>query len=282
MLTMTTRDFSKLRSGPHRTIDNDAPDALRIEWAYAAFKLAGEAEQQSQGRDSQWRLYQLIHSALGRSGSVKPYGGYLKAASDVLTGADWPRFYDISIATWGLFYSNEDRLVYAEKTNELFAASGVVWDMVPETGQLERILPPTVQELARGAFEELSAPLFSAALELFAAAKTAFDARPRRTRDVGANAFDGLESAARIRMGKRYSTFGPALDAATHQNLVDRYIAEVLKKIEVVRHNQLGHGMTTQFSLRPDEVEFVYIACLMAARLFVRLQLVSQDTGASE
>ncbi|MFY0538928.1 hypothetical protein [Nannocystis pusilla] len=81
-----------------------------------------------------------------------------------------------------------------------------------------------------------------------------------------------LESAAKIRMQSN-KTFGSALDMAKVQKLVNPEVAEVLRRIEVVRHNHLGHGGKTPFSLAPDEIDFVYVSCILGARLFLRLTL---------
>ena len=258
---MSTREFTRSRGLTPRTIDNAAPSALRLEWISAVFGLADE------GHSNSTNLYQMINGTLGISDSVKPYGGHAHRAGENLCRAEWERFYDVVLRIYREFSRCGAASKYIAVTNDVLAAHGIVWHL-SDGGGLERILPTDVHVNVVAAFEELAEPKYKAACELFLLAKEAFDARPRRERDAGANAFDGLESVIKIRFGD-HGTFGQVLDK--RKGALNKEVFEVLRKIEVVRHNHLGHGTAAPFSLSSGEVDLIYVSCLMAARLIVRL-----------
>jgi hypothetical protein len=233
---MSTRDFSRTRSPASRTIDNDAPGKLRLEWLAAIFDLAEQSIERHQARGgyrvvtecvTPEKLYKLVNGTLGVSDAVQPYGGYLKRASTNLSGADWERFYDVVLRVFKEFKKHTEETEYVEKTNEVLAAHGSAWQLTSQ-GNLERVVPVEVQTAVHLAFEELDDPKYQAAKELFALAKAAFDARPRRDRDAGANAFDGLESVVKTRFNEPSKTFGAVIDR--YRARVDDEILAVLKK----------------------------------------------------
>ena len=144
----------------------------------------------------------------------------------------------------------------------------VVWQRTDE-GNLERKLPIVAEQQARALYADLSEEKFAAARELFESAKGAFDARPRRDRDAGTNAFDGLEAVAKIVFNGPSKTFGSVLDR--HKDKFTKEVVTLLKKLECVRHNHLGHGMTKPYELSAEETDFIYVSCVMGSKIFLRL-----------
>ncbi len=88
------------------------------------------------------------------------------------------------------------------------------------------------------------------------AASEAFDARPRRDRDACSNAFDALESIAKVRFGMPAATFGQVL-AHIRQN--GRLNGQIIGVLEAVKHiaktANFGHGMVDLvWGLRPPKL----------------------------
>lgn len=266
---MMPREFGANFPQPVRDIDNDAPAAMRVEWVQATFDAGRNSGVAALGEA---RLYALVNGTLGIvNPAVNPYGGVQHRAQQYVVAADWIRFFDLVIRVAAEFNHHGIGAEYRTIVNRLLAAHAIAWNMAND-GRLERVVPAAAQPLIAAAQEALQRHGYRPAYDLFLLAKDAFDARPRRDRDVCANAFDAMESAAKIQMAMPTRTFGPVVDAAAAQHLVNAEIRGMLQRLEVVRHNHCGHGMAQPFALTPAEVDLFYMSCLMGANLFARLR----------
>lgn len=133
------------------------------------------------------------------------------------------------------------------------------------------MLPPAVQSQVAAAFRELSKPEFAAALPSFRDAMAAHDDRPRRERDACSNIFDALESVAKAVFHMPTATFGNVLVEARRQQSMSPETIAVLQKLYDMTNKHFRHGMTTPFTLKAAEVDFVLATCLGGILLFVRL-----------
>jgi hypothetical protein len=97
----------------------------------------------------------------------------------------------------------------------------------------------------------------------------AYDDRPQRGRDVCKNIFDALGSVAKQVFRMPTGTFGKVLDKARGQ-MASETIA-TLQKLYEMANNHFRHGMTTPFTLKSAEVDFVLVSCLAGILLFARL-----------
>jgi hypothetical protein len=97
----------------------------------------------------------------------------------------------------------------------------------------------------------------------------AFNDRPRRDRDACANAYDALESAAKIRHNMPAATFGQVLDAVRQNGALSESVVRLLRAIEVFGHNTFRHGMVDRL-LSATEVDFVFTNCAGAILVFAR------------
>ena len=67
------------------------------------------------------------------------------------------------------------------------------------------------------------------------------------------------------------ATFGNVLvEARKRQSMASETIA-MLQKLYDMANNHFRHGMTTPFTLKPPEVDFVLVSCVAGILLFVRL-----------
>jgi hypothetical protein len=138
-------------------------------------------------------------------------------------------------------------------------------------GQLERQLPKIASVGEETAFRELRAPRFASALAHINAARTAYNARPRRDREVCSEAFDALESVAKEVFLLPSGTFGDAIKVARSKGILAAETLSVLEKIYALGSNHFRHGMTTAFALTGPEVEFVYLSCISGILMLVHL-----------
>ena len=129
--------------------------------------------------------------------------------------------------------------------------------------------PPRSQ--VQAAFRELSPPRFSAAATLFLEGMKAYEDRPQRGRDACGSIFDALESVAKEVFNLPKATFGDVLNAARKQQSMGNETISVLQKLYDMASAHFRHGMTTAFTLKPPEVDFVLVSCLAGILLFVRL-----------
>ena len=117
----------------------------------------------------------------------------------------------------------------------------------------------------------MSQPRFAAALALFREAMNAYDDRPQRGRDACKNIFDALESVSKEVLGMPNATFGNVLAEARKQQSMASETISVLQKLYDMANGHFRHGMTTPFTLKAAEVDFVLVSCLAGILLFVRL-----------
>jgi len=99
----------------------------------------------------------------------------------------------------------------------------------------------------------------------------AYDDRPQRGRDTCKNIFDALESVSKEIFGMPTATFGNVLAEARKQLSMSTETISTLQKLYDMANNHFRHGMTTTFTLKSAEVDFVLVACIAGILLFVRL-----------
>jgi len=265
---MTTRGFSVGGQvpPPERNIDNDAPYGMRQEVVDVAFSIA---EHSSAGGPTPDRLYRVVSQTLGIAPAGNPYGGYRYATGRDLRQAEWPRVFDV-ILRLAFEFAQVGRFAdFQRGTNQALAGNGVVWNLADD-GRLVRVLPAAAQQQVSAAIEELSAPRFAPALQLFILARDAYDDRPRRDRDMCSNAFDALESVAKEKHGMPNATFGQVVAQVEQAGTHNPQVVAVLRSINALRNSHFGHGMTTSFSLTGPQVDFTYLACTAGILLFAR------------
>ena len=254
-----------------RNIDNDAPAGLRHEFIDLVFTIY---EQHSPQNIRQ--VYQIIAQTVGIQPSSNPVSGYRYAASREISQADWPRVYDLVCRFWievsTIPSSQQPTLTEQYRTgiNRMFAAYGIVWDL-DQDGVLRRILPLAIRLQLNAAFEELSAPRFATALSSFTQGMDAYNDRPQRGRDACKNIFDSLESIAKEIYVMPTATFGQVLNAARANHSMASETISTLEKLYQMANSHFRHGMTTPFTLKPAEIDFVTVTCLAGILLFVRL-----------
>lgn len=265
VLIVAYRDFSSSRevTPPDRDIDTGAPDSLRNELVDLAFSLGVEA-----GLD-EVQIHRVITLSIGEKPSGQPYGGYRYAASRDLGRADWVRVYDL-IPRLGHEFRRVRRFEqFRGAVNRILAANRVVWDL-SEEGTLIRTLPQEAAISVSRAMAELNTSQFESARRLLEGAIEAYNGRPQRPRDACANAFDAMEAVGKTVLGMQVATFDDVLREITRRDALAGEITQVLQRLNVVRHNHFGHGMTTPFALRPPEVDFVYLGCVAGCVLLAR------------
>jgi len=265
------RDFSQRHVAPvERNIDNDAPGALRNELVDLFFDLAersfrGEGVAQIQPG----AIHDITGLMLGVGIAGQPYGGYKVRVARDIGNAPWPRVYDWISRLWPEYERAGFGVPFREGVNTVLAANGVVWDL-NETGHLERVLAEPLRQQVNAASTALAAPEFAAAREVFELALQAFNDRPRRDRDACANAYDALESAAKIRHNMPAATFGQVLDGVRQRGALSESVVRLLRATEVFGHNTFRHGMVDPFALSAAEVDFVFTNCAGAILVFAR------------
>jgi hypothetical protein len=248
-----------------RPIDDDAPLGLRQEFVDAAFNVLESAPTFGDGR----RLYDMVAQSLGVAPAGQPYAGFRHAIGRDVSKADWQRVYDLVCRLWPEAVQCDLQADYRDAVNRILAAYRVAWDL-GEDGQLHRVLPVAVQSQIEAAFRELSRPDFGAALQLFRDAMAAYDDRPRRDRDTCCSIFDALESVAKGVFEMPTKTFGDVLAQIRGRQALSHDMIAVLQKIYDMANNNFRHGMTTPWTLKPAEVDFVFLTCIAGILLFVR------------
>jgi hypothetical protein len=259
------RGFSASSEAPQpgRTVDNDAPRSLRNELLELAFTLAVQATLGDR------YIYDLIELTIGATPSGNPSGSFRRSASRDLSRVDWVRVYDLIIRLAHEF-SRVDRFEqYRTGVNRILASNGVVWDLAADA-TLVRVLPADGVVAITTAGTELRASQYEAARALFDQAKEAYNARPQRSRDACANAFDAMESVAKTILSMPTATFGNVIAELRRRGALTPEILEMLSKQNDTRNKHFGHGMTAPFTLKPSEVDFVYLSSVAAMILLVR------------
>jgi hypothetical protein len=252
-----------------RMIDSDAPAGLRLEFLDSVFSLI---DTDPEKRVTDWQLYKVLKQSMGLSMApdnpmAGPRGG--AGAPRQIKDLPWPRVYDL-ICRWWSEFPEDMRPEYQRRVNILLSAYRIAWDL-SEDGQLHRVLPVAVQDQVDAAFKELSQPRFAAALTLFRDAMTAYDDRPQRGREACASIFDALESVAKEVFSMPTATFGNVLAEASKQQSMESGTISAQQKLYDIANAHFRHGMTTTFTLKPAEVDFVLVSCFAGILLFVRL-----------
>lgn len=260
------RDFSQQHAPPReRNVDNDAPYEMRTELVDFFFYLA----EQSEARVQPSALYEATGLMLGAGITANPYGGYRARVARDIGRTDWSRVYDWISRLWREFEPAGLTELFREGVNTILAAHGIVWEL-DDAAHWERVLPEPLRQQVAAAIADLSQQEFAPARELFNAGTEAFNARPRRDRDACSNAFDALESVAKITHVMPNATFGQVLEEVRRRGIMNEPVQRLLRDLEVVRHNNFGHGMAEPFRINGAEVDFVYTVCAAGILLFTR------------
>ena len=191
------RDFSQVHApAVERNVDNDAPRAMRDELVGFFFSLAEESNGQVQPR----AIYETTGLMLGAGLTANPFGGYPTRVSKDIGNAEWPRVYDWISRLQRDFERAGLGPQFRNGVNVVLAAHAVIWEL-DDDGRWQRVLPEPLREQVQVAIAALGQEQLAPARELFTTASEAFNARPRRDRDACSNAFDAIESVAKITYG---------------------------------------------------------------------------------
>jgi hypothetical protein len=247
-------------------VDNAAPQEMRTELVDFFFYLSEHSDVRVQPS----AIYEATGLMLGAGIAANPYGGYRTRIARDITGANWPRVYDWISRIRLEFEPAGMTEEFREGVNIILAAHGIVWEL-DAAGHWERVLAEPLRQQVAAAVAELAREEFAPARQLFGAAAEAFDARPRRDRDACSNAFDALESAAKIVYQMPNATFGQVLDEVRRRGTLDEHVQRLLRDVEVIRHNNFGHGMVEAFGPQGSEVDFIYTVCAAGIPLFTRV-----------
>jgi hypothetical protein len=63
------------------------------------------------------------------------------------------------------------------------------------------------------------------------------------------------------------STFGQVLDEVRRRGALNENVLRLLRDLEIIRHNEFGHGNAQPFRLNAREVDFVYTSCASVYRV---------------
>jgi hypothetical protein len=248
-----------------RTIDNDAPLAMRNELVDAIFQpIEQSAPTQAM------HFYRVILQSVGGRVAGDPYGGPRYACGRDLAILEWPRVYDVLIRLWPEFQRLNLQNIYRENINRVLDHHQVVWDM-DTTGNLRRVTPAPVMAQVAEVFRELQIDLYAPAYAHLVLSRDAYDARPRNDLIVCSESFDALESAAKIRLQMPTATFGNVLDVCRQKTLFVPQVIDTLQQFWTLANSHFRHGMTEPFALGRAEVDYVYTSCLGGMLLFSRL-----------
>jgi hypothetical protein len=251
-----------------RTVDQDAPIGFRLELIDAVFQLVND----SFHTVSDGQLYRVMVQSMGIAGAPgNPMNGFRDGAGRQIRNLEWPRVYDL-ICRWWTEFSEDLRLDYVRAVNIVLSGNRIAWDLRPD-GTMARVLPTAIQNQVQTTFAELRAPRFASALTSFQSGMDAYNARPQRGRDACKNAMDALESVAKEVYALPSATFGGVLNDMRSQQppAAAGETISVLQKLYEMANKHFRHGMTTPFTLRTVEVDFVVVSCMAGILLFVRL-----------
>lgn len=259
------RDFNfNAGAQPVRSVE-DAPVPMRQEFVDLVFGLA----EQNPNAVGEERLHRIIGQSLGVGAAGQPYAGFRYAAGRDVGRVEWGRVYDLIARLWPEFNAAGLAGQYREGVNRILAGYGCAWDL-SEQGHVERVLPVAAQAMVAAAFAELNYPVAAPALELFNAARDAYDDRPRRDRDACSNIFDAMESVAKIKYQRPNHTFGAVKNHIEANHLLREEVIAMLTGLNNLRNRNFGHGMAVQFNLTPAETDFVYLTCISTILLLTR------------
>ena len=246
-----------------RTNDNNVPNGFRLELVDAVYLIFERTREFNERK-----LYQIILQSLGIVGPGSPMAGFRDRIGKEVVDVPWQRVLDLVVRLRAEVPTYESE--YREVVNRLLSGYGLVWDL-GEDGRLHRILPPVVQNQVEESFRELSLPRFAATLGLFRAAMMAYDDRPQRGREACKNIFDALESVSKEVFGLPAGTFGSVLAEVRKRPSMAPETISVLQKLYDMANGHFRHGMTTPFTLKAAEVDFVLVSSIAGILLFVRL-----------
>jgi hypothetical protein len=248
-----------------RTIDNDAPVAMRNELVDAIFQpLEQWAPAQAM------HIYRVILQSVGGRVAGDPYGGPRYACGRDLANVEWPRVYDVLTRLWPEFLRLGLQDPYRENVNRVLEHHQIVWAM-DQGGILRRVTPAPVAAQVEEVFRELQTEWYAPAYAHLVHSRDAYDARPRNDLIVCSEAFDALESVAKTRLQMPTGTFGNVLAVCRQRTLMAPQTIEILQQLWNLANSHFRHGMTEPFALRGAEVDFVYTTCLGGMLLFSRL-----------
>jgi hypothetical protein len=252
---------------PHstRTLDNDAPPAMRNELVDAIFQ---PIEQWASSQEM--HIYRVIVQSIGLRASGEPYKGPRYACGRDLANAEWPSVYDVLTRLWPEFVRLGLQEPYQLNVNRILEHHQIVWSM-DDKGYLRRVMPAPMAAQIEEVFRELQNPWYAPALAHLVLARNAYDSRPRNDFQACASIVDALESVAKIRLQMSNSTFGAVLAECKRKTFIAPMIASSLEDLWALANNHFRHGMTVPFLLRGPEVDFVYTASLGGMLLFSRL-----------
>jgi len=261
------RDFNnRERPAPPRNIE-DAPQGMRQELVDLFFTLVEDLPQPNLLRQD--HLYDVISQTLGVQASGNPYRGYRHASGRDIVRVEWPRVYDLISRLWNEYDRAGLAARFLEGVNRILAGHGSAWELRGD-GRLNRVLPLPAQQQVEAAIAELQDARYAASCLLLTAAAEAYDARPRRNRDVCTNAFDAVESVAKTKYGMPNDTFFGVLTYLRGAAAFNLQVLAVLEAINTLRNRNFGHGMVAPLNLTPAEVDFTYLTCIGAILLFTR------------
>ena len=250
-----------------RAIDNDAPQPMRQQILAIAYELLPDCH----GAFTEEQLYYGIEQTLGQNAAGNPMAGWRQRLGRDLGNADWPRVYDVVCWLWDRFQRAGLHEMFSNNANEVLAANGVVWDLGAD-GRLHRVLPAAARAQIDATIQELSDAAYAPALTLFNTSRDAYDHRPRRDRDACANAFDAMESVAKIKYNRPHDTFGQLKNYIEQNDLLRQEIVDIFTAMNQLRNGHFGHGMAVQFALTAAEVDFVYLTCIGSILLLRRTE----------
>jgi hypothetical protein len=252
-----------IEAAPDKPIFDDAPKRLR----FFAVDFIKENYEAWVAKDVVARAFCLV--AL-RIATLAPGDTWVRITAEI-NQSSW----------WGLFNLLEEVFQdlkephgrahqdFAQALNSVLAEENVGWRM-DAVGSFQRQVPVVIRAEEEAAFRELQAPRFAPALVHLETARRAFNARPRRDREVCSEAFDAVESIGKEVFSFPSGTLGDALKAARSKMLFSSETTSALEKLYSLANNHFRHGMTDPFKLSPAETDYVYVHCLAAILLFVR------------
>jgi hypothetical protein len=243
----------------------DAPRAMRQQLIDLFFTLIEHLPPPPPMRTE--RLYEVICQSLGAQIAGNPYGGFRYATGRDIAAVEWPNVYNLISRLWIEYDRIGLRAQFQDGVNRILAANGSAWELHAD-GRLRRVLPVAAQEQVEAAFAELQDVRYTPARDFLTAASDAYNAHPRRDRDVCTNAFDAMEAVARERYGLRNAALDAVIDHVRRGGGFNPQILTVLENINTLRHRNFGHGVP--FNFTTAEVDFIYLSCIAGILLFSR------------
>lgn len=261
------RDFNnREQPAPLRNV-GDAPQGMRHELIDLFFVIVEHQRDPLIPRD---QLYQVIRQSLGVQTAANPHGGFRYANGRDIADVEWTRVYDLISRLWSEYNLVGLEAQFRDGVNRILAGYGSAWEIHAD-GRLHRVLPLAAQQQVEAAFAELQDAHYAPARALLTAASNAYDHRPRRDRDVCANAFDAVESVAKTKYAMPRETFGGVVRHLRQTGAFNAQVLGMLEALNALRNNNFGHGMVVPLNLTSAEVDFTYLTCISTILLFTRM-----------